>query len=177
MDLFFYADETRTPQGPVSLDELKTLVNQGTVKPRTFVIPEKGGAWQRWSEVESRLLPAPAVSQSLVPVTTTVSTRPAATSPAGGRLAAFDQPRRVMNRVLRITLYSGLIGGLITNSRSSLEQAMVVNNAHGWRTVQVMPHMESNLLSGLLRLLLLLLTLGMFTFGGSYLVVMERDEA
>ncbi len=84
--------------------------------------------------------------------------------------------RRRINRVERIALSGGLIGMLATNPRHALESALVKANAEGWSCRQILPHRTTNLLALLLQLAILACTLGLWTFGAGYLILLEREE-
>ncbi len=78
------------------------------------------------------------------------------------------------NKVVRIALSGGLIGLLFTNPRRALDKAINDANANGWRCHQILPHSERNLLVVLLQLVVLLLTLGMWTWGAGYILLLEQ---
>jgi Ca2+/Na+ antiporter len=80
-----------------------------------------------------------------------------------------------INRTVRISLFGGLIGSAATNPRRKLEDVIRKFNGEGWNCHQIIPHQTHNILAMVLQTVLLLITLGMFTFGGAYLLVMEKD--
>lgn len=79
------------------------------------------------------------------------------------------------NKVMRITLSGGLIGLLGTNPRRTLDNAVDKANQDGWRVVQVIPYSDRNLLMLFLSVLVLVVTIGLYTFGAGYLIVLERE--
>ena len=79
------------------------------------------------------------------------------------------------NKVERIFLSGGLIGMLFTNPRKALDELMVESNANGWSAVQILKHSNTNLLITIIQILVLLLTLGLWTWGAGYLVLLEKD--
>lgn len=81
------------------------------------------------------------------------------------------------NKVIRISLSGGIIGMLTTNPRKALEDAIDKANQDGWSATQVESHRTTNVLIFFLQLLVLLCTLGLWTWGGGYLVLMERESA
>lgn len=81
-----------------------------------------------------------------------------------------------INKIERITLMGGLIGQLLTNPRSALEKAVTHANADGWYCRQVMPHSQTNLFMILLSWICLIFTLGLWTFGGGYMLLLEKDR-
>ncbi|MCE2782686.1 hypothetical protein [Limnohabitans sp.] len=80
------------------------------------------------------------------------------------------------NKVERIFLSGGLIGMLFTNPRKALDELMIEANADGWSAVQILKHSNTNLLITIIQILVLLLTLGLWTWGAGYLVLLEKDD-
>jgi hypothetical protein len=81
-----------------------------------------------------------------------------------------------INKVVRIGLSGGLIGLLLTNPRAALEQRILKENAEGWHVTQVIAHSDTNLAAIILKLVVLVLTLFLWTWGAGYLVVLERER-
>lgn len=81
-----------------------------------------------------------------------------------------------INKVSRISLMGGLIGLLTTNPRKALEDEISKANEEGWNAIHIEVHSTTNLFMWLLQLLVLFLTLGLFTWGGGYLVLLERNS-
>lgn len=79
------------------------------------------------------------------------------------------------NKVSRISLMGGLIGALTTNPRKALENEINRMNQEGWVATHIEPHSTTNLLIWILQLVMLLITVGLFTWGGGYIVLFERD--
>jgi hypothetical protein len=75
------------------------------------------------------------------------------------------------NKVERIFLSGGLIGMLFTNPRKALDELVIEANADGWSAVQILKHSNTNLLMTIIQILVLLLTLGLWTWGAGYLVL------
>ena len=80
-----------------------------------------------------------------------------------------------INRMERVALSGGIIGSMATNPRSTLEKKMKQLNAEGWNCRQIMPHGTRNLLSMLLQTIILICTLGLWTFGSGYLLLFEKE--
>ena len=80
------------------------------------------------------------------------------------------------NKIDRISFYGGLIGALVMNPRMLLDSRVQKANKHGWTVVQIVPHIETNLLIYILNIALLFLTLGLFNFSAGYLIVFEKEE-
>ena len=79
------------------------------------------------------------------------------------------------NRVSRVTLMGGLIGALTTNPRKALEHEINKLNKEGWNAIYIDQHKTTNLFIWVLQILVLILTLGLFTWGGGYLVLFEKE--
>jgi hypothetical protein len=82
-----------------------------------------------------------------------------------------------MNTVVRISLSGGLIGLVTTNPRRAIDAAVDKANQEGWNCHQIVPHNSRNLLVVFLQILVLMLTLGLWTWGAGYLLLLERERA
>jgi len=81
------------------------------------------------------------------------------------------------NRIEIVNLQGGLIGLLLTNPQRALQKATDEANRQGWRVHQVMEYGNRNLAMVGLQLLVLALTLGLWTWGGGYLLLLEKQPA
>ena len=79
------------------------------------------------------------------------------------------------NKVTRVSLMGGLIGMLTTNPRKALEDEIDEQNQNGWTATHIDPHSTTNLFVWVLQLAVLFLTLGLFTWGGGYLILFEKE--
>ena len=79
------------------------------------------------------------------------------------------------NMVIRVSLMGGLIGAIATNPRKALDHEIDRANREGWNAIHIEPHRTTNLFIWILQLLVFALTLGLFTWGGGYLVLFERE--
>ena len=79
------------------------------------------------------------------------------------------------NKVVRISLSGGLIGALTTNPRKALEDAIDKQNQDGWVATHIDPHRTTNLFIGILQVLVLIFTLFLWTWGGGYMILFERE--
>ena len=79
------------------------------------------------------------------------------------------------NKIARISLMGGLIGALTTNPRKALESAIENANEEGWNAIHIESHRTSNLFIFFLQLIVLAITLGLFTWGGGFLVLLEKE--
>ncbi|MDR0301261.1 MAG: hypothetical protein LBI04_03000 [Treponema sp.] len=83
--------------------------------------------------------------------------------------------QRKINKLARVSLSGGLIGALGVNPRYKLETVIEKYNAAGWNCHQIYPHTTRNLFIMLLQVFLLVITLGLWTFGAGYLLLFEKD--
>jgi len=79
------------------------------------------------------------------------------------------------NTVVRISLMGGIIGALTTNPRKALEEKIAQQNQDGWKALQITQHGTTNLFIWVLQLIVLIVTLGLFTWGGGYLILFEKE--
>ena len=82
-----------------------------------------------------------------------------------------------INKVVRISLSGGIIGLLTSNPRRALDARIDQVNQAGWNAVYFLPHTDTNLLVGVLRLVVLAGTLFLWTWGAGYLILFERERA
>jgi len=80
---------------------------------------------------------------------------------------------RKTNKVVRISYSGGLLGLLFGSARGKLEKVLEDNNGKGWNLAEVIPD-NPNLLILVFRLVILTLTLGLWTLSTSYLLILER---
>mgnify|MGYP000029210714 FL=1 len=81
----------------------------------------------------------------------------------------------IKNKVERIRYSGGLLGLLFGSSRGKLEDVVNAQNQEGWNLHFI--HQDSpNILIWIFRLLILLLTLGLWTIGNSELLVFQKDD-
>lgn len=81
------------------------------------------------------------------------------------------------NRVVRISLSGGIVGFLMTNPRKALDDVIDKNNQEGWNAIQIQRHSTNNILIMFLQYIVLFATLGLWTWGAGYLVLLERESA
>ena len=79
------------------------------------------------------------------------------------------------NKVVRVDLTGGFIGAFSTNPRKALEEAIDKGNNDGFNAIYIMPHSTTNAFIFLLQILLLLCTLGLYTWGGGYMILFEKE--
>ena len=82
---------------------------------------------------------------------------------------------RKINTVERITYAGGLYGLIAGSSRGKLQAKVEELNQRGYNLHLIHPD-SPNLLLILIRVVILILTLGIWTFGASELLVFEKDS-
>jgi hypothetical protein len=81
----------------------------------------------------------------------------------------------IKNKVERIRYSGGLLGLLFGSSRGKLETAVQKHNDDGWNLHFI--HQDSpNILIWILRLLILFVTIGLWTIGDSELLVFQKED-
>lgn len=78
------------------------------------------------------------------------------------------------NKVVRLNFKGGIIGFLIDNPHKTLQQRILLENKNGWRVVQVIPDISGNLFVLLFRIILLVITLFLYTQSNGYFVIFEK---
>lgn len=78
---------------------------------------------------------------------------------------------QLKSRIDVINLQGGIIGALLTNPLGALRKRAALLDDNGYRIHQVLPHRTTNLLMAILQIVVLALTLGLWTFGAGYIVV------
>jgi len=78
------------------------------------------------------------------------------------------------NKVVNVALTGGIIGLFSSSPQRKLNEAIKRENANGWRVVQIIPADSGNLFLIIYRLLLLTITLLLFTTANGYYVIMEK---
>ena len=81
----------------------------------------------------------------------------------------------IKNKVERIRYSGGLLGLLFGSSRGKLEDVVKAQNQEGWN-LQFIHQDSPNILIWIFRLIILLLTLGLWTTGNSELLVFQKDD-
>jgi hypothetical protein len=79
------------------------------------------------------------------------------------------------NQVERITYAGGLYGLIAGSSKGKLQAKVDEMNARGWNLHLIHPE-SLNILHLLFRLLILVLTLGIWTLGNSELIIFEKNN-
>ena len=79
-----------------------------------------------------------------------------------------------LNKVVNVTCVGGIIGLLTESPQNKLDNIIKTENANGWKVVQVIPSARGYIL--LYRLIILILTLFLYTTVDGYYVIMERNK-
>jgi len=78
------------------------------------------------------------------------------------------------NRVVRVALSGGLVGLLFTSPADAIENVISVWNDKGYYCRQILPHETRNLIAKLFQIIVLILTIGIWTFGAGYILLLEK---
>ena len=81
------------------------------------------------------------------------------------------------NKVVKLNFNGGLIGFLIDNPHKALKKRILQENNNGWRVVQIIPDISGNLFVYLLRFVLLIITLFLYTQANGYFIIFEQNSA
>ena len=82
-----------------------------------------------------------------------------------------------MNKVVNVTFAGGIIGLLAGSPLNSLNDIIEKENANGWRVIQIIPAASGNIFLVILRLLILAITLFLYTRENGYYIIMEKQES
>lgn len=85
-------------------------------------------------------------------------------------------PSDQTNKIVNVSLVGGLIGLFTSSPQSSLNNRISKENSKGWRVIQIIPADSGNVFLFIFRLLLLFLTLFLYTTANGYYVVMEKTQ-
>ncbi len=80
-----------------------------------------------------------------------------------------------INKVVRLNFMGGIIGFLTNDPHKALQKRVLQENKNGWRVVQVIPDISGNLFVYLLRILLLIITLFLYTQANGYFILFEKN--
>ena len=89
----------------------------------------------------------------------------------------YGEIMKKINKMVRISLAGGIIGLIFTNPRKALDKIIEKNNEDGWNAIYYTTHSESNLIIILIQWLVLIFTLGLWTFGAGYLILFEKEKS
>ena len=81
----------------------------------------------------------------------------------------------IINQISRISLAGGIIGAFTTNPRAALEKELNRANEERWTAVQITSHSTTNIFIAILQYIVLFLTLFLYTWGGGYLILYQKE--
>lgn len=81
------------------------------------------------------------------------------------------------NKVVNVTLIGGLIGLFGSSPQNRLNSRIKKENSNGWRVIHIIPADSGNIFLTIFRLLLLIITLFLYTTANGYYVIMERTQS
>lgn len=81
-----------------------------------------------------------------------------------------------LNKVVNVTLTGGIIGMLGSSPQNALNNRIKKENANGWRVLQVIPADSGNIFLAILRIIILCLTIFLYTTANGYYVILERKN-
>ncbi len=81
---------------------------------------------------------------------------------------------RPINKMIRVKCAGGIIGLFSKSPLETLKERIQLENLKGWTVVQVIPITYENYLVLMFRILLLLLTLFIYTTANDYFIILER---
>ena len=79
-----------------------------------------------------------------------------------------------MNKVVNVTLVGGIIGALSSSPQKRINNVILQENANGYKVIQVIPSASGNIFLTIIRALILVLTLFLYTTTNGYYVIMEK---
>ena len=80
-----------------------------------------------------------------------------------------------INKVERIRYSGGLIGLLFGSTKGKMQNKITEMNKQGWN-LHLIHNDQPNLVIWIIRLLILILTSGLWTIGSSEILVFEKEE-
>ena len=80
-----------------------------------------------------------------------------------------------INKVERIRYSGGIIGLLFGSTKGKMQNKITEMNKQGWN-LHLIHNDQPNLVIWIIRLLILILTLGLWTIGSSEILVFEKEE-
>lgn len=80
------------------------------------------------------------------------------------------------NKVVNVTVTGGIIGLFVSSPQNSLSGRIKMENANGWRVIQVIPAESGNIFLAIYKLLILIVTLFLYSPANGFYVIMERSK-
>lgn len=89
---------------------------------------------------------------------------------------AQEMPQAKHNKIINVTLWGGLMGLFASSPKSRIANAVKKANNEGYRAVQIIDANSGNLLLWLLRFILLVITIFIYTTADGYYLVLEKNN-
>lgn len=83
-------------------------------------------------------------------------------------------PEGSVNKVSRVSLKGGLLGLFANDPHRTLSAAIAKENRDGWKVIQVIPDDTGNIFIMVVRFVILIITVFLYTPANGYWVIMER---
>lgn len=80
------------------------------------------------------------------------------------------------NKIINVPLWGGLLGLFASSPKSRIANAIKKENTDGYRAVQIIDANSGNILLWLLRLILLAITVFIYTTADGYYIVLEKNN-
>lgn len=80
-----------------------------------------------------------------------------------------------LNKAVRVNFSGGLLGLVFGSSRGKVDSVLQRQNADGWNLAEVIPD-NPNLAIWIVRIFLLILTLGLWTLSNGYIFIFEKPR-
>jgi hypothetical protein len=90
------------------------------------------------------------------------------------RQATVASEQGKQTKVVNVTLTGGIIGILSLSPLNTLNKIIKREGANGWSVIQIIPAESGNIFLTILRLLVLVLTIFLYTTVNGYYIVMEK---
>ncbi len=88
----------------------------------------------------------------------------------------INMSQSTTNKIANVTLTGGLLGMLADSPQNALNRRIRKENAQGWEVVNIIPSASGNILLSIFRILLLIVTLGIFTTANGYYIILKRSN-
>lgn len=85
-----------------------------------------------------------------------------------------SSPLPEINKVVNVTLTGGIIGMMGGAPEARLNKVISRENKNGWKVVQIIPSDQGNLFINILRFIILIVTIFLFTSVSGYYVIFEK---
>ncbi len=80
------------------------------------------------------------------------------------------------NKIISVQLYGGVIGMLMGSPKMSLERSILKANRNGYEVVQIIESSSGNLALNVIRLIILVFTIFLFTLGNGYYIILRKTD-